>query len=60
MKELKFISIPDPHALCRFVNKNGITPVSITYRTITMDGDYQTGTHDLFYYEKEEKGLKND
>lgn len=60
MKELKYVSIADPNDLCRFVNKNGITPVSITHRTITMDGDYKHSRYDLFYYEKEEKGLKND
>lgn len=58
MKELKYVSIVDPLDLCRFVNKNGITPVSITHRTITMDGDYKHSRYDLFYYEKEEKPKK--
>lgn len=58
MKELKYVSIADPQDLCRFVNKNGITPVSITHRTIIMDGDYQHSRYDLFYYEKEEKPTK--
>ncbi len=58
MKELKYVSIADPNDVCRFVNKNGITPVSITHRTITMDGDYKHSRYDLFYYEKEEKPTK--
>lgn len=55
MKELKFVSIADPNDLCRFVNKNGITPVSIAHRTYILDGNYQHNRYDLFYYEKDEK-----
>lgn len=58
MKELKYVSIADPLDLCRFVNKNGIAPVSITHRTVMMDGNYSHSRFDLFYYEKEEKPKK--